>query len=50
MFLILPIIILLVIFGVAGFTIHLLWWIAAILLVVWLFGFVTKSRKRWYKW
>ncbi len=50
MFLILAIIILVVIFGVAGFTIHLLWWIAAILLVVWLFGFVTKSRKRWYKW
>ena len=40
----------------AGFALHLLWWLAIIVLVVWLLGFLfrsagsTGSRSRWYRW
>jgi hypothetical protein len=36
-----------------GFAVHLLWWIALIVLVVWLLGFVLRgaeSSGRWYRW
>ncbi|HWF79439.1 MAG TPA: hydrophobic protein [Streptosporangiaceae bacterium] len=36
-----------------GFALHVLWWIALILLVLWLLGFVlrgTESSRRWYRW
>jgi hypothetical protein len=40
----------LILFGV-GFTIHILWWIAIILAVVWLIGFfVHPGGRRWYRW
>lgn len=45
----------LVLFG-AGFALKALWWIAIIVLIVWLFGFVFRStgaggaRGRWYRW
>lgn len=40
----------LVLFGV-GFTVHLLWWIAITLAVVWVIGFlVHPSGRRWYGW
>ncbi|GAA2299101.1 hydrophobic protein [Streptomyces kunmingensis] len=45
----------LILFG-AGFALKALWWIAIIVLVVWLLGFVIRpaasgSRKgRWYRW
>ncbi|MEU6079384.1 hydrophobic protein [Streptomyces sp. NPDC047108] len=45
----------LLLFG-AGFAIKALWWIAVIVLVVWLLGFVMRStgaggrRGRWYRW
>ncbi|WP_405770560.1 hydrophobic protein [Streptomyces sp. NBC_00080] len=45
----------LILFG-AGFALKALWWIAVIVLVVWLLGFVmrgadTSGRKgRWYRW
>ncbi|UGY90594.1 DUF5670 family protein [Streptomyces gobiensis] len=45
----------LVLFG-AGFAVDVLWWIAAVVLVVWLLGFVFRSagpaggRARWYRW
>ncbi|MET8135705.1 MULTISPECIES: hydrophobic protein [unclassified Streptomyces] len=45
----------LVLFG-AGFAVKALWWIAVIVLVVWLVGFVARpgasggSRGRWYRW
>ncbi|MFD7431760.1 hydrophobic protein [Streptomyces sp. NPDC059814] len=44
----------LVLFG-AGFALNLLWWIAGIVLVVWLLGFLMRSgagasRGRWYRW
>lgn len=45
----------LILFG-AGFALKALWWIAVIVLVVWLLGFVIKSaasggrKGRWYRW
>lgn len=40
----------LLLFGV-GFTLHILWWIAAIVLVVWVIGFIAHgSGGRWYRW
>ncbi|GGZ05059.1 hydrophobic protein [Streptomyces poonensis] len=44
-----------ILFG-AGFALKALWWIAAIVLVVWLLGFLMRStsasgtRGRWYRW
>ncbi|GAA2609999.1 hydrophobic protein [Streptomyces axinellae] len=45
----------LILFG-AGFALKALWWIAVIVLVVWLLGFLLRStpaggkRSRWYRW
>lgn len=42
----------LILFG-AGFALKVLWWVAAIVLVVWLVGFVARpkgSSGRWYRW
>jgi hypothetical protein len=45
----------LLLFG-AGFALKALWWIAVIVFVVWLLGFVMRSgasggrRGRWYRW
>ncbi|WP_432250684.1 hypothetical protein ACRAR1_29025 [Streptomyces sanyensis] len=44
-----------ILFG-AGFALKALWWIAAVVLVVWLLGFVIRPaagagrRGRWYRW
>ncbi|MGW3341564.1 hydrophobic protein [Streptomyces sp. NPDC001009] len=45
----------LILFG-AGFALKALWWIAVIVLVVWVLGFIVRpagngGRKgRWYRW
>ncbi|MER6910566.1 hydrophobic protein [Streptomyces sp. NPDC000594] len=46
----------LLLFG-AGFAMEALWWVAVIVLAVWLLGFVMRSganaggpRSRWYRW
>jgi hypothetical protein len=45
----------LILFG-AGFALKILWWVALVVLVVWLLGFVMRStntgggRGRWYRW
>ncbi|MFF1809974.1 hydrophobic protein [Streptomyces sp. NPDC058251] len=42
----------LLLFGV-GFAVKALWWIAVIVLVVWLLGFVARPGAcsgRWYRW
>ncbi|MET9543883.1 MULTISPECIES: hydrophobic protein [unclassified Streptomyces] len=45
----------LVLFG-AGFALKALWFVAAVVLVLWLLGFVMRSagaggrRGRWYRW
>ncbi|MFI6350076.1 hydrophobic protein [Streptomyces sp. NPDC050560] len=45
----------LILFG-AGFAVQALWWIAVVVAVVWLLGFVIRPaasggrRGRWYRW
>jgi hypothetical protein len=45
----------LVLFG-AGFALNVLWWVAVVVLVLWLLGFVARgngpggARGRWYRW
>ncbi|MFC9328689.1 hydrophobic protein [Kitasatospora sp. NPDC057015] len=45
----------LLLFG-AGFALKALWWVAIIVLVVWLVGFAKRGthssgrRHRWYRW
>ncbi len=50
--LILAILLLAIIFGVLGFSLHILWVAAGILLVVWLLGFIIRGAEgsRWYRW
>lgn len=55
MLLILAVLILALILGGLGFAIHILWWIALVVLVIWLLGFLFRSaegrpRRRWYRW
>ena len=39
-----------ILFGV-GFAVHVLWWVALILLIVWLVGlFARGPERRWYRW
>jgi hypothetical protein len=50
--LVLAVLLLALILGGAGFAMHALWWIAVIVLVVWLIGFVARGADgaRWYRW
>jgi hypothetical protein len=57
MALILVVLLLALLLGGAGFAVHLLWWVALIVLVLWLAGFVLRGagtgggpRARWYRW
>ena len=55
MALILIVLLLALLLGGLGFAVHVLWWIALIVLVIWLIGFVVRvgeggSRGRWYRW
>jgi len=43
--------------GGLGFAVHVLWWVALIVFVLWLIGFLAASgtnatgrRNRWYRW
>ena len=45
MALILLILLLAILLGGLGFALHALWWIAAIVLIVWLVGFVFRPAK-----
>jgi membrane protein YdbS with pleckstrin-like domain len=52
---ILLVLLLALILGGLGFAIHVLWWIALAVLVIWLLGFLFRSaeggsRTRWYRW
>jgi len=49
MALILLVLILAILFGAFGFTLHALWWIAAIVLIAWLVGFAVRvgEGRRW---
>ncbi len=49
--LILAVFLLILIFGGIGFSIHFLWIVAAVLLVMWLVGFGARSGDgHWYRW
>ena len=56
MFLILAVLLIALILGGLGFAIHVLWWIALIVLAIWLLGFLVRAaetgggRRRWYRW
>jgi hypothetical protein len=56
MMIILLVLLLAIILGAVGFAIHLLWWIALIVIVIWLVGFLFRAgetsggRRRWYRW
>jgi cytochrome b561 len=55
MALILLVLLLALLLGGLGFAVHILWWIALIVLVVWVLGFLLRvgeggSRSRWYRW
>jgi hypothetical protein len=55
MALILLVLLLALLLGGLGFAVHILWWIALIVLVVWVLGFLIRvgeggSRRRWYRW
>ena len=54
---ILLVLLLAVILGGLGFAVHVLWWIALVVLAIWLIGFLVRigegtgrSRYRWYRW
>jgi hypothetical protein len=51
---VIAVLILALILGGLGFAIHVLWWIALALLVIWLLGFLFRttgaSRGTWYRW
>jgi hypothetical protein len=45
------------ILGLGGFALHVLWWLAIAALIIWLLGFVVRAgedaagpRRRWYRW
>ncbi|MFF2078526.1 hydrophobic protein [Kitasatospora sp. NPDC058162] len=55
MLLLVLILLLALILGGAGFAIHILWWVALAVLVLWVLGFVVNSGgrgggRRWYRW
>lgn len=56
MFLILAVLLIALILGGLGFAVHVLWWIALIVLAIWLLGFLFRTaegagpRRRWYRW
>lgn len=56
MLLILAVLLLALILGGLGFAVHVLWWIALAVLVIWLLGFLFRAaeggsgRRRWYRW
>ena len=57
MFLILAVLLIALILGGLGFAVHILWWIALIVLAIWLLGFLFRTaegagsrRGRWYRW
>lgn len=57
MLLIVVVLLLAIILGGLGFAVHVLWWVALAILVIWLLGFLFRvaetagtRRRRWYWW
>jgi len=49
---VLLVLLLALVLGGLGFAVHVLWWIALAVLVIWLIGFFVRgaSGARWYRW
>jgi hypothetical protein len=49
---VLLVLLLALILGGLGFAVHVLWWIALIVLAIWIVGFFVRSAEggRWYRW
>lgn len=49
---VLLVLLLALVLGGLGFAVHMLWWIALIVLAIWLVGFFVRSAEgsRWYRW
>ena len=45
MFLILAVLLIALILGGLGFAVHVLWWIALIVLAIWLLGFLFRTAE-----
>jgi hypothetical protein len=57
MVLVVVVLLLALLLGGLGFAVHILWWLALIVLALWLLGFVFRAaetagsrRRRWYRW
>jgi len=57
MVLVIAVLLIALILGGLGFAVHVLWWIALVVLALWLLGFVFRAaetgsgpRRRWYRW
>ncbi len=57
MMIILLVLLLAIILAGLGFAVHVLWWIALVVLAIWLVGFLFRAaetagsrRRRWYRW
>ena len=49
--LVLAVLLLALLLGGLGFALHALWWIALIVLVLWIVGFFARGPEaRWYRW
>ena len=49
---VLLVLLLALVLGGLGFAVHVLWWIALVVLAIWLIGFFVRSAEgsRWYRW
>jgi hypothetical protein len=54
---ILAVLLIALILGGLGLVLHVLWWVALVVLVLWLLGFLFRSaetagrgRRGWYRW
>lgn len=57
MVVLLLVLILAIILGGIGFAVHVLWWVALAVFVLWILGFLLRApaegagaRSRWYRW
>lgn len=53
MAIILLVLLLALVLGGLGFAVHVLWYVAAAVLVIWLVGFLVRTAEgggRWYRW
>jgi hypothetical protein len=58
MFLVIGVLLLALILGGLGFAVHVLWWIALVVLVIWLAGFLFRTaataggarHSHWHRW